>query len=140
MSKLRVALLVGNSSGYGRSILAGISRYLRARCDWSVFFAQRDLAAGLPSWVHAWQGDGVIAKDMPHALVDSLNARAISLVDLLGLAKPYECTTIVADDALIAQKAAEHFLDRGYTRFAFCGYQNAYWSEQRCHAFIDYLR
>ena len=36
--------------------------------------------------------------------------------------------------------AAGHFLERGYERFAFCGYENAHWSEQRCEAFLDYLR
>ena len=32
--------------------------------------------------------------------------------------------------------AAEHFLDRGFTRFAFCGYDHMYWSRIRQEGFV----
>ena len=140
LSNFRVALLVETSSGYGRSVLAGVSRYVRTRHDWSIFFAEHELAAGLPAWVHNWQGQGVICRHTPKQLVDSLRDRTIPLVDLPGPVELHDCTTIHADEVAIARLAAEHFLERGYKRFAFCGYENAHWSSQRCKAFTEHLR
>jgi LacI family transcriptional regulator len=42
---------------------------------------------------------------------------------------------ILTDSREIGEMAARHFLDRGFTNFAFCGYENMWWSQGRADAF-----
>jgi LacI family transcriptional regulator len=38
---------------------------------------------------------------------------------------------MVTDQVAISRMAAEHFLERGFTRFAYCGFDDMTWSQQR---------
>jgi LacI family transcriptional regulator len=47
---------------------------------------------------------------------------------------------IVSDSAKIGLLAAEHFLERGFWNYAFCGYQGRSWSDQRLEGFSARLQ
>src|SRR5262249_13831835 len=47
---------------------------------------------------------------------------------------------IRSDDHTIGRLAAEHLLERGFRRFAFCGYTSPGWSQRRREGFADALR
>src|SRR4051812_24848377 len=57
-----VALIVETSISYGRGVLSGITQYLREFGPWSILLEQRELGAELPSWIHRWDGDGIITR------------------------------------------------------------------------------
>jgi LacI family transcriptional regulator len=44
--------------------------------------------------------------------------------------------SIVEKANVVGKVAAEHFLDRGFTRFAFCGYDHMFWSRVRQDGFV----
>ncbi len=44
---------------------------------------------------------------------------------------------IVEKASAVGRMAAEHFLDRGFTRFAFCGYDHMFWSRIRQNGFVQ---
>jgi LacI family transcriptional regulator len=46
---------------------------------------------------------------------------------------------IVEEAYTVGRMAAEHFLDRGFTRFAFCGFDQMYWSRVRQEGFTRRL-
>ena len=77
-----VALIVETSVVYGRQILHGVSRYLRAHGGWSVYLDERELLAPPPDWLLDWNGDGVICRPTTPALADAFRARGLAVVDL----------------------------------------------------------
>jgi LacI family transcriptional regulator len=53
--------------------------------------------------------------------------------------KTPDCCSIVEKDNAVGRIAAEHFLERGFTRFAFCGFDHMYWSRVRQEGFVRRL-
>jgi LacI family transcriptional regulator len=49
------------------------------------------------------------------------------------------CAMLCTDPQACAQLAAEHFLNRGFRHFAFCGYPGVNFSDERCEHFVQYL-
>ncbi|MEN6577904.1 MAG: DNA-binding transcriptional regulator [Phycisphaerales bacterium] len=47
---------------------------------------------------------------------------------------------IVEETHTVGRMGAEHFLERGFTRFAFCGYDHMFWSRVRQEGFIRRIR
>jgi LacI family transcriptional regulator len=126
-----VALIIETAVAYGRQILHGVSRYLRAHDGWSVFLDERELLAPPPDWLLDWNGDGVICRPTTPALADALRGRGIAVVDLndrfgiLGLPR------IGSDMKALGMMAAEHLLERGFHNLAFCGFSEQAWSLER---------
>lgn len=77
-----VALIIETSVAYGRHILQGITRYLRAYGSWSIFLEERELLAEPPDWLHNWAGDGLICRSTTPSLAVILRRRNIAVIDL----------------------------------------------------------
>lgn len=77
-----VALIVETSVVYGRQILHGVARYLRAHGGWSLFLDERELLAPPPEWLLDWNGDGVICRSTTPTLAATLRKRGLPVVDL----------------------------------------------------------
>ena len=129
--RANVALVIETSGVYGRQILRGISRYMRAYTNWSVFLDERARIIDPPQWLADWEGDGIICRATTPDLARVLIQRAVPVVDcnehhgFLGL--PY----IASDTQAIGAMAARHLLERGFERIAFCGFEGEVWSQNR---------
>ncbi|BDI32799.1 XylR family transcriptional regulator [Capsulimonas corticalis] len=130
-SRPNVALIVETSVVYGRQILHGISRYMRARGGWSVFLDERELLAPPPDWLLDWDGDGVICRPTTPALAERLRARGLAVVDLNDRYGNLGAPRIRSDMRAIGRMAAEHLLERGFRHIAFCGFRGEVWSQER---------
>ena len=136
MSKqAHVALIIETSIHYGRQVLRGITRYLHAKSPWSVFLEQGDLWQSPPSWLKAWRGDGVICRKTTPQLADALAKAGIPLVDLSDQVDFFGVPRIECDHRAVGAAAADHLLERGFTRFAFCGFSDQAWSIHRREGF-----
>ncbi len=133
--KRRVALIIETSSSYGRDLLAGVVRYMRIHDDWSVFLEQRDLTAKPPLWLKDWCGDGVISRATTPQLLEAVAGNRIPLVELTDRFRNQGEAHVQSDDAAIGRMAAEHLMERGFQRFAYCGFANEEWSKLRQLAF-----
>ena len=60
----RVALDVETSLDYGRQILDGVSRYMRAKPTVVVYVEQHDLGSDLNGLLKRWTGDGIITRQV----------------------------------------------------------------------------
>jgi LacI family transcriptional regulator len=129
--RLRVALLIESSRGYGRELLVGIAKYLRIHGPWSIEFEEGDPGERLPQWIDRWQWDGIIARVKTPAVARSLHRLGVPVVDLYGSPHGFGFPSIRSDEVLIGRMAAEHLLDRGFRRFAYCGYNGTWWSDLR---------
>ncbi len=129
-----VAFLVETSMAYGREILHGVVRYVRENGPWTVFFEPRSLQDPVPPWLCDWNGDGIITTLLPQFSELILNTR-IPTIDLDDQEPCSSLPTVQSDQHAIGVMAAEHLLERGFTRFAYFGYSQFEWSRRRYDAF-----
>jgi LacI family transcriptional regulator len=131
--------MIETSTVYGRNLLQGITRYLRAHREWSIYLEQREVDTVPPAWLRAWQGDGVLSRWSDPRVADSLIRRGLAAVDLSDRRAPFGLPRIHSDDRAIGRLAAEHLLHRGFRSFACCTFSGELWAARRTEAFLDAL-
>lgn len=124
--KKQVALLIDTSTGWGRNIIRGIDRYAREVGNWDLSlqpYAQTDY---IPLPVR-WSGDGVIARVAGQKMADELMHSGLPVVNVSNLPLAPETTfpKVIADFVNAGRLAAEHFVERGFRKFAYCATANA---------------
>jgi LacI family transcriptional regulator len=132
----QVALLVETSRSYGRSLLRGIASYARTRTDWALLHQEMTIDTSLPGWMTASSPRGVIAR-VDRRNVEPLRAMNIPIVDVRCHETFAGIPQVETDDRLVARQAFEHLWERGFRRFAFCGYQSAHYSQTRLRYFRE---
>jgi LacI family transcriptional regulator len=136
-----VALIIDTLGVYGRRILRGINQYLRSHSPWSIYLdPYRRLEGSPPHWLNHWHGDGIICRSITPGSVDRLRHLRIPIVNLNDSWTDLGFPLIRSDDRAVGRLAAEHLLERGFRRFAFCGFANSGWSQRRREGFADALR
>ncbi len=132
-----VALLVETSNEYARRLLSGIVSYIRSSESWSVYLPEQHRGATPPSWLSAWKGDGVIARIETPAIARAVRKLKMPVVDVSAARHVPSIPWVETDDAAIARLAMQHFRDRGFRHFAFCGEPEFNWSNWRKDAFVE---
>lgn len=138
----QVALLVETSTEFGRGLLRGILRYSRLHGPWSLLVAPGHLGSALAQ-LGRWRADGIVARLQSADLRQVLRSTRAPLIastldEAPGLAPAGNLGEIRTNAAAIAQQAAEHLIEAGFRRLAFCGFQGSDWSLAREHAFLRY--
>lgn len=133
--RARVALIVETSLGSGREVLQGITRYLRERRSWSVFYEPRSLAESVPGWLKKWDGDGIIARISSPHVAAAITETGLPVVDVLGMAPEARFPLVHVDDVAVAKLAARSLLELNLRHFGFCGIAGANWSDRRGQTF-----
>lgn len=135
----RIAVLVESSRSFGRGVLHGIADEMRTRRKWLVYYQEGGLSEILPEWFENWEGDGIIARIENRTIADAILQKNIPAVDIRGVLSTPNIPTVKTDNREIARLAAEHLAACGFHRFAFCGYDGASYSNERCTAFVEYV-
>jgi LacI family transcriptional regulator len=167
---LRVVLVMSPGAGYDRGLFRGIARYARHYGSWVFlpFWEQDGMARVLPLEVDIeslrLRRGGSRSKSMTQVL------RRLDVTGVIGrLASPEIIEAIFAlnlptigmdlsdeqladrryiervseicpDSHAAGRMAAEHLLERGFRRFAFCGHpKDPNWSRQRAEGFCERL-
>lgn len=139
-SRPRVALGIETSMASGRQILSGISRYCRENGPWSIYHEPGHMQNGLPDWLRRWRGDGLVIRVRSTAMAEALASLPIPVIDVLDDFLHPEIAGVRVSNAGIAQMAMQHFLDRGFRHFAFCGIRQRRWARMREEAFVALAR
>lgn len=114
----RVAILVETTRSYTRDLLSGVSRYLQANRPWSTFLELRAFESSLPPWLEHWDGDGILTRTHSPEMAAAITAVGVPTIELRSTTHPQNFPFFGMDNALIGEMVAEHFLHRGYRRFA----------------------
>jgi LacI family transcriptional regulator len=136
-----VAVLIETTHGTARKQVLGIADYLRQHgVRWELDHEPRRMEKGPPSWLSRWRGDGIIARvysEKTLAVIDRLGVPVVNLWQ----GQPWTAKLPVCgnDDALVAQLAARHLMERGFRQFAFVGVQGQGWSAARGDAFAAFV-
>lgn len=136
----RVALLIESSRAYGRGLLRGIARYVREHGRWSIFYQERRQGDHSPNWLREWQGDGIIARVEDREMAEAIQHTGLPTVDLRGRFTDLGMPLLETDDEEVVRLAVEHFRERGFRHFAFCGFPGANYSDKREALLREHLR
>ena len=135
-STRRVALLVETSRSYGRGLLRGIALFSRTRSNWSLLHEEMMIDSLLPEWIRASSISGIIAR-VDSRTIEPLRRLKVPCVDVQCSKVYSDIPQVDTDDRQIAKLAFDHLWERGFRRFAFCGFQFAHYSESRLHHFRE---
>lgn len=132
-----VALLIETSNAYARALLDGILKFTRSNLPWSLYVPEQERGAPPPAWISQWNGDGIIARIESEEIAASLSGLSIPIVDVSAARHAPAYPYVETNDRMIAEIAVEHFLQRGFRNFAYCGDPGFAWSELRRKHFTD---
>jgi len=119
---LHVALLIETSREYGRGLLRGVARYNQQHGPWSIYFKPHGWGDAPPKWLTEWQGHGILARIGNRRMLNALKQTGLPTIDLQGVMGLQEGVPFIGvDNEAVARNAAEHLIDRGFTRFGFVG-------------------
>ncbi|QDU93821.1 Xylose operon regulatory protein [Lignipirellula cremea] len=133
-TRRRVALLVETSRSYGRDLLRGIALFARTRSNWSLLHQEMTIDVLLPEWMQESAIHGVIAR-VDTRTIEPLRRLGVPCVDVRCSRSFPGIPQVETDDQKVAALAFEHLWDRGFRRFAFCGFQFAHYSDARLRFF-----
>jgi LacI family transcriptional regulator len=150
----KVALLIETSNAYARGLLQGIVRYIREHEPWSFYLMELGRGDDPPSWIARWDGDGIIARIESKAIARAVLRSGRPVVDVSAGRYIPTIPWVETDDLAIARLAVDHFLQRGFRHFAYCGDDRFHWSSWRsdhfnrlikeagysCHTFVPTSR
>lgn len=135
----KVALLIETSNRYGRDLLYGVRDWMQGGERWAIRFAEQARLAPLPSWLKAWEGDGIIARVDSKEIAAALRKTGLPVVDVSAERYASEFPRVSVDNAAVARLAAEHLLAKGFRSFGFCGDAEFLWAKQRGAEFRRWL-
>jgi LacI family transcriptional regulator len=138
MALRRILLIVPVDIETGRGILRGVRDYAQHHGPWVFEIVYpHEVAHPLPAGSPV---DGIIAHLHARQLVARvrrLRRPVVNVSNVIGDA--LDLPRVGSDDALVGQRAAAHFLERGFRQFAFFGYSQYAHSRARGAAFRDQL-
>ena len=136
----KVALLVETSNAYARGLLAGIEGYILEHGPWSVYLGEHGRGDRPPDWLAKWDGDGIIARIENRRISGALQKMRVPIVDLSAAQLLPAAPIVTTDNAAIARLAVQHFTERGFRHFAYCGDGHFAWSVARGEYFSLFAR
>jgi LacI family transcriptional regulator len=144
MSRQRqVAVIVASQKAYHRKIIRGIAAYVHEVGNWSLYIEEEPLQK-LPD-LNQWQGDGIILSFWIWSLAKAAYKPRLPMVGIEGGGPCYDPSWRIpsfnTDNRAIGRLGAQHLIERGFTRLAFCGYPPGLWtpwSPVRAEGFVQF--
>jgi LacI family transcriptional regulator len=138
MNKPKVALLIETSREFGRSFMYGVARYARTHEPWIFYREPGGLNQSITSVTH-WKPDGIMTRTLKD--FEALKKLQVPIIYVVHAETSEDSLlpTVVTDGQAVARMAAEHFLDRGFRHFAYCGFDDMPWSLHRGSSFQQAL-
>ena len=136
----KVALLIETSNAYARGLLVGIGDYVLGHGPWSVSLGEQGRGDRPPDWLAKWDGDGIIARVENRRIARALAAVRLPVVDVSAARLLPGAPVVTTDNAAIARLAVQHFTERGFRHFAYCGDARFAWSVARGEYFSLFVR
>ncbi len=121
-------------------MLKGIVHFERSHRVWETSHDDEGRAEFDPQWLQSRQWKGVISRHTTPEFARQCRELKIALVDLNDSPVIPGVPKIRPDNRGLGHLGAEHFLERGFRSFAFCGYANEGWATERRNGFIESLR
>ena len=124
-----IALITSALGCHSRAFCEGAADYIRNRCGW---FVRLILRGDIRSAAMLRAYDGVIVREIRKREYEILESCGKPVVEaaVKGTGSP-RFASVDCDEKALAGLAARHFLSRGFTSLAFCGYRGVAFSDVR---------
>ena len=136
----KILLLTDYSSGYSRNLLKGIVKYSKQFGPWvfykmPLYYRKVHGEQGVVDWAKTWGADAIIAQ-----LEDCVNVEQLKKLNIPIIVQNYrerssEISNLTGDYFNCGVMAANFFLQRGFTNFAYYGIKDIIWSRERGEGF-----
>jgi LacI family transcriptional regulator len=142
MEYRKVALLMQvRDYAYGREKIQGIIDYQNRHCAWEIY---RN-AMGQPfvetvSELEGWSGDGIIGEAYDEKTTERIRSLGIPFVNTASTGCHGPFPSVMLNNRLIGNMAAEHLIGRKLDRFAFVGPRNLWYVQERYEGFSETIR
>jgi LacI family transcriptional regulator len=125
-----VALLIETSNAFSREVLRGVHDWMRAHARWTIHLSEQGRGNKPPDWLKRWRGDGIIARIETVQIARAVKSLGVPVVNVSASGLAPEIPAVISDSAQIAQLAANHLFERGFTHYAYCGDGRFAWSRR----------
>lgn len=141
---VKLILMTDFTENYANSLLKGILKYSHQTEPWVVCrmppsFRKMNGIDGVIRWAEEWQADAIIGQFEPQDEVDRFREHGI-----IAIAQDYKqrfanIPNITSNYIAAGRKVAEFFYIKGFSNFAYYGYDNVVWSDERGIGFREGL-
>jgi len=125
-----ILVLIESSRESGRQLISGIADYARHFGPWRFHWEISGLLSIENSREFLQSFDGVLARDIAQ-IEPLLNSRVPVVAFCYSQRQRAGMGWVNINDVALSQVAVDHFLERGFRHFAFCGLEDAVWSQCR---------
>lgn len=122
-------------------ILNAIGDYNRLHLHWTAFVDDQAIAQQSAEWLLRKEWAGIICKHTAPDLLTRARDRGIPCVDCSDDPRAIDGVPKVRPDNIaIGHAGAEHFIEKGYVHFGFCGFSSEAWACTRRDGFVEAVR
>lgn len=137
---MKLLIITDFTESFAYKLLKGIVSYNRGKEQWTICRMppsyKRHLGAeGVVNWAKNWGADAVIGQFAGNDEVSLFTQNGIVVVAQDYIRKFNGIPNITADYHGTGRMAAEYFIERGYRNFAFFGFRDVCWSDERYEGF-----
>lgn len=139
---IRLILLTDFTESFSYNLLKGVLAYSKSHEPWVVCRMPPSYKLtygieGVLKWAKAWQADAIIGRFDNDDNVDLFQKNGIIAIAQDYKARFNNIPNITGDYHNTGKMAAEFFLSKGFQHFAFYGYRDTVWSQERCEGFYE---
>ena len=139
---IRLILLTDFTESFAYNLLKGVLAYSKSHEPWVVCrmppsYKHTYGIEGVLKWAKAWQADAIIGQFDDKDNVDLFRENGIIAVAQDYKSRFSNIPNITGNYRKPGRMAAEFFLSKGFQNFAFYGYRNTVWSQERCDGFYE---
>lgn len=139
MPKIRkVILLITPSRAFTRGLLQGIAKYSRIQGLWTFYrpidYREPKGKDRLLLLMKTWNPDGILMRE-PHKIDEIVGMGVPTISCPYTKPKIPGIANIMTDHSSFGKMGAEHLLERGFRWFAYCGFDDWWWSRKRGESF-----
>ena len=118
-------------------ILKGIVQYQRDHDLWEVHWDNHGSSVFDPGWFTRQPWAGVISRHTNALQVDCCRKLRIPIIDVNNAEAIPGVPNVVLHNQSVGRLGCEHFIERGFRHFAYCGFGNESWSCTRRDGFME---
>jgi LacI family transcriptional regulator len=135
----KIILLLDFAEEYSKCLLQGISRYSAENGHWSfcrmpLYYRETLGTKGILDWAKDWRADGIIGQ-LYNEMETELYQSPFPVIAQDFKERFRYLPNITGQYRETGKMGAEYFLKKGYTNFAFYGFNNIVWSRERAEGF-----
>lgn len=135
----KIILLLDFAEEYSKCLLKGISKYSADHGHWSfcrmpLYYRETLGVKGILNWAKDWKAHGIIGQ-LYNEMENDLYQSPIPVIAQDFKERFRFIPNITGQYRETGKLGAEYFLNKGYSHFAFYGFNNIVWSRERAEGF-----